>query len=145
VKHSPEPNAFQSFSPELPLGRWRRRLLILAFLYLSVMGWARTQQAVQDWDLLNKFGAQPGALYQALSGGLWGILGLSAITLLYINKQWARSVVFILSAVIAASYWLDYFALRRNLVDTINWPFGLVVTLVGLLYCAWVVRVFPRF
>lgn len=133
-----------STDASIRLGRWRRLFLVLFFLYLAILGWSRMQQALQDWDLLVKYGATPGPLYPALSGALWGVMGLAAAALLYVRLNWARRAVFALAAVFAATYWLDFLFLSRGAEEMVNWPFALALTLLGLAYCAWTVKIYRK-
>ncbi len=131
-----------SSAATIRLGRWRQLLLALVFLYLSVLGWSRMQQALQDWDLLVKYGATPGPLYPAISGALWGVMGLAATALLTIRPAWARRAVFVLAAAFAATYWVDFLFFSRGAEEMVNWPFALALSLLGLAYCAWTVKIF---
>ena len=133
-----------STAASIRLGGWRRLFLVLLFLYLAVLGWSRVQQALQDWDLLVKYGASPGPLYAELSGGLWGVMGLVAAVLLYVRQNWARGAVFALALSFAATYWLDFLLLTRGAEEMVNWPFALALTLLGLAYCAWTVKIYRK-
>jgi len=119
--------------------RWRRVLLAAAFLYLAILGFSRLQQSLLDWDILQSLGMRPGPLYAAISGGVWGVLGLAAAVLAFIRTAWAGPVVFAITLVFATAYWIDFLFLTRAAEMMVNWPFALGLTIVGLLYCAWAI------
>lgn len=133
-----------STAASIRLGRWRRLFLALIFLYLTILGCLRLQQALLDWDLLVKYGTTPGPLYPAISGALWGLMGLAAVVLLYLRQNWARRIVFGLALTFAATYWLDFLLLSRGAEEMVNWPFALALTLLGLAYCAWTVQIYQK-
>jgi hypothetical protein len=117
--------------------RWRRFFLAAAFLYLGLLGAARVQQSLIDWDLLLELGVRPGPLYLAVSGALWGVLGLAAALLAYVRRRWAGRTVFAIGLIFTLSYWADFLAFTRAAEMMTNWPFALGASLLGLLYCAW--------
>ena len=119
-------------------------MLASAFLYLAVMGFSRLQQSLLDWDILQSLGMRPGPLYAAISGGVWGVLGLGAAVLVFIRAAWAGPVVCGIALVFAASYWIDFLFLTRAAEMMVNWPFALGLTAAGLLYCAWAMGNFIR-
>ena len=119
--------------------RWRRVLLAAAFLYLAILGVSRLQQSLLDWDILQSLGMRPGPLYAAISGGVWGILGLAAAVLAFTRAAWAAPVIFAAALAFAVSYWFDFLFLTRAAEMMVNWPFALGLTIVGLLYCVWAI------
>jgi hypothetical protein len=129
----------------LSYGKWRRVLLAAGFLYLTILGWSRMQQALLDWDLLVSLGARPGPLYLAASGAAWGVLGLAAVALVFIPRDLARLAIFFAALAMALWHWADFLFLTRAAEMMGNWPFSLAMTVLGLLYCAWAVGLFhPR-
>ncbi len=121
--------------------RWRRLIQAVGFFYLALLGWSRLQQSVLDWDLLQELGVQPGPLYLAAGGAVWGVLGLAAAVLSFVPRRWASRLVFGAALVLTATYWADFLIFTRAAEMMVNWPFALGVTLVGLLYCAWVTQI----
>ncbi len=121
-------------------------LNVLAFcmLGISLFGWLRLQQAVLDWDFLIQLGVQPGPLYLALGGILWGVLGLTATVSLWYRLSW--SVIFTKTAalVFAASYWIDRLALGRSAASQTNLYFAIGLTLISLIYTFGVLETLRR-
>lgn len=97
--------------------------------------------ALNNRDLLTQFGAQPGPLYLILSGAAWGLLGLAAAALTFVRRLALRRVVFGLALVFVLSYWLDFFLFTHSADELITWPFSLGVTVLGLVYTAWAMKI----
>jgi hypothetical protein len=126
--------------PARPKRTLSLKALTFGMLIFSSFGWLRLQQAVSDWSFLVQLGIQPGPLYQALGGVLWGLLGPIAAISLWYRLTW--SVVFTETAVLvfAASYWLDRLALSRSAVSQTNLFFAIGLTIVGIIYTFGVVE-----
>jgi hypothetical protein len=116
--------------------RWARVIHLAGLLYLSLMGWSRMILALADRSLLMEVGVFPGPDYLAVSGAVWGLLGLAAVVLLYVPRRWARMAVFAAGLLFALSYWLDRLILVRTPQAQANWPFALSFTLVLLVFSA---------
>jgi hypothetical protein len=52
---------------------------LAGLLGLSIYGWLRFQQSLSLWKILIQIGIWPGPLYLAISGAVWGMLGLIAV------------------------------------------------------------------
>jgi len=107
-------------------------LLILA--YISFLGWSRLALALSGRDLLVQLGARPDPILVGAGGGLWGLLGLGGIGLLFVRQTWARALTAGISAVLALTYWLDSLLLTRSPGAMANWPFAALITLVMLAF-----------
>lgn len=123
-----------------PDGRYRRYLLGLGFLYLSILGWSRLRQGIVAWDLLREVGITPGPLYLVLGGLAWGVLGLAGAVFVLLRRPWSGRAAFAAALAFALSYWLDFLILTSAAEMMVNWPFALGMTAGGLLYAAWVTR-----
>lgn len=110
------------------------RLLIFAFLALSLAGWLRLQQAIYNWQWLADLGAQPGALYVALGGAVWGAMALLAAALLWIGYPWAGWVGRAAALGLALLYWADRLLFNQSPAGQANWLFMLALTIFCLLY-----------
>ena len=115
--------------------------LMLGLLWASLAGWARLVISLRDWYWYDRFGLQPGPGYLAVSGAVWGLVGLAA--LLWLGQRargytWAgRSAVVFL----ALTYWGDRLAFSRPDGAWVNLPFAVVFTLLALAYAFWVLKV----
>ena len=127
---------------------WRCRFYLVLHLLglagLSYLGWARLVLALGARDLLSQAGFQPDPLVLGLGGGLWGLLGLAEIGLLFVRRPWARGLVVGLSGVLGLSYWLDRLLFSRGTGALANWPFAALATLVLLAFSASLMLVLRR-
>jgi len=128
----------QSLADKNPRARPKRSLslgaLTLVMLVFSLFGWLRLQQAVSNWGFLIQLGIQPGPLYLAAGGALWGLLGLTAAVSLWYRLSGAVVFTETTAVVFAASYWLDRLAFSRSAVGQSNLFFALGLTAFGLIY-----------
>jgi hypothetical protein len=108
--------------------------LAFGFLLLSLFGWLRVWQSLEDWPWLVRYNATPGPVYLVLSGGLWGLMGL--VTGVGVWQRWRWSFWYSTGAAVvyAAWYWVDRLALARSVVGQVNWPFAAGLTAFGLFF-----------
>lgn len=114
------------------------RFCALLYLLLSILGWLRLEQAILNWNLLIEFRANPGPLYIAAGGLLWGLVGLPAAWGLWLHKSWALQLAHLAAPVYPLTYWIDRVAFNHDPQGLQNWPFALGLTLIwlGLNYLA---------
>jgi hypothetical protein len=138
----------QSLTAQISHSRPKRSLtlkaLAVGMLVFSLFGWLRTQQAISNWGFLIQLGIQPGPLYLALGGALWGLLGLTAAASLWYRLAWTVVFTETTALVFAASYWLDRLALSRSAVSQTNLFFAIGLTAIGLIYTFGVVERLKR-
>lgn len=109
-------------------------LLALCLLGFSLAGWLRLQFAVVAWDFLIQTGLNPGPLYQAVVGAVWGAGGLICGAGLLLRRRWAPAVTRAVVVLLAAWFWADYLLLTRDPAAKGNWPFLLVLTVIGIAF-----------
>jgi hypothetical protein len=117
-------------APPLRLRRPRRvTLLALAALLLSAWNGLRLGEAIAFRQVLHEYGAQPGPVFLAVSGGVWLAAGLVVAAGLWRGKAWGWYA----AAGAAAGYpvwvWFERLVLQQ---PHANWPFALGVTLACL-------------
>ncbi len=76
-------------------------------------------------------------------GGVWGFAGLVCAAGLLLRQRWAPPVTRITVVGLAAWYWLDALALTRSPDTLDNWPYMLVVTLIGVIFTLLVLALEP--
>jgi hypothetical protein len=125
--------------PNTRRGIWLSALVVI-FLLLAAAGWLRTQQTLAQWNLLAAWGIWPGPLYNALSGAVWGVVGLPAAWGLWFRKRWADRLTWIAAWFYPVAFWLDRLFIARSPEARTGWPFWLAVTLLWLGYVFAVLR-----
>jgi hypothetical protein len=108
--------------------------LFVAFLIQSWMGWLRLFASLNQWGLLTSYGAHPGPLYLAISGGAWGMAGLAAALGLWFRWRWAAWAVRVIVIVSSAWYWVDRIVLGVSPERLTNTPFAAVINLLAILF-----------
>ena len=119
------------------------KLLILAFMLLSLMGWLRLEQALQYWTFLKELGISPGPFYIAFGGALWGTAGLASALALWLRQPYAPLLAGGTAVFCTLWYWADRLFLAQNSLVNLNWPFALIINL-GLLFFVFLVLALPR-
>jgi len=110
------------------------KVLVLGMLMFSLFGWLRLQQSVSSWVFLIQLGIHPGPLYLALSGTLWGMLGLTSAVSLWYCLPWSFIFSEGTAVMFVASYWLDRLALSHPAAGQSNLLFAIGLTIIGLIY-----------
>jgi len=109
-------------------------VLIIAMLLFSISGWLRFGQALAQWNWLEQLGIQPGPLYLAASGALWGALALASAVGLWLRRLWAVRLSQITTLVIALSYWADRLLVVQPNGSNYNLLFSAILTLFGVVF-----------
>ena len=120
-------------------------ILFFGYALFSLAGWVRMIATVVDWHWYVLAGVWPGPLYLAITGGLWGLAGMTAVIWLWLRRPWARTASFIVALFFALTFWGD-----RLLVVSLNSYgsndlFAAVLTLLGLIFALRVLRPLNEF
>jgi hypothetical protein len=108
------------------------RLVLLSFVLLSGFGWLRMVQAIRDWNWLSFAAVEPGPLYLAISGGLWGAAGLLAVIVIWLWRPWSSLVGLGVALFYALTFWADRLIFSRAPGSQANAPFALLMTILCL-------------
>ena len=124
------------------MGNWRYYLISVPCAALGLVGILRLASAVREWGFLVELGVRPGPLWIAIGGALWGLLGFGAVVLAALRPRgdWNRPAVFLAMLLAAILHWVDFLGFTRPREMLVNWPFGLAVTVLGLVYFFFVLR-----
>lgn len=121
------------------LPRW---VLWLGFALFSLTGWTRMIYAIINWYWLNFVGIRFGPLYQVISGGLWGLVGLAALAWVILRRPWYRLVGAGAALFIALTYWLDRLVVIISPDSGANAAFAVGLTVFALAFVLLVLRPF---
>ena len=114
------------------------------FALISLLGWMRMVDSIQDWYWLNVAGVDPGPLYLAVTGGLWGLVGLLALIWMLLDRPWSRLVGLAAALLFALTYWIDQLFIANRDSAGANLPFAALFTLLCLLYAVLTLRPLPE-
>jgi len=97
---------------------------------------------INNWYWLGFASVLPGPLYLAITGGLWGAVGLFAAIWIWQGRAWGRLVGFCAVTFFVISYWIDrlFFAIAPE--TGVNTPFSLLVTFLVVLVSLLILRPF---
>lgn len=122
-------------------------LLALGVLSITGLNWVRFVLAISRWQFL---GSLPGVspLYIALTGLVWGVVGILLFWSLWRGLSWAPRLMQAVLLTYAAYYWLDkIFLVERNALNNqgslsaflpLNWPFTVTMTVLLFIVTVWI-------
>ena len=131
-----------------PISRPARvTILALGVLIITIINLLRLVLSIANWDFLNSWpGVSP--LYMVLTGLIWTLTGSLLFWGVWTAKKWAPKLMQAVALTYALYYWLDHVFLmdhpasgvmgvQRALLP-VNWQFAAGVTVICLVYIAWV-------
>lgn len=127
----------QKERPARPLAFW---VLWLAYAGVTVASWERMVKAINDYYWLNLAGLFPGPVYIAITGGIWGMIGLAVVVWMASGRPGYRQAGFAAALFFAIFYWADRLLFSRSPGDSANIGFAILFTLFWLLYALLVLR-----
>ena len=102
---------------------WGVTLLCVAVLIVAGMNLARLAQAVREWQYLEKL-LPISPAYLAVTGLVWGALGLLAAWRMGQGQAWARWFGLAYIVAFSAYYWIDRLFLPGYPGRNSNWAFS---------------------
>jgi hypothetical protein len=122
-------------------------LLALGVLSIAGLNLVRFILAIRSWQFLSSLpGVSP--LYLALSGLIWGVVGIPLFWSLWRGRHWAPRLLQAVMLTYAAYYWLDRIFLEERVVNAtqqsssaflpLNWPFTITITALIMVVTVWV-------
>jgi hypothetical protein len=119
-------------------------LLYLSFFLFSLAGWLRLGRTIADWYWLTYAEVYPGPWYLALTGAVWGALGLAAVLVLYFRYRWGRLLALAAALLMALMYWLDRLLVSQAPLAGSGAVFAALATLLLLAMAAALLRPWPE-
>jgi hypothetical protein len=98
---------------------------------------ARLAQTLLLWEQLGAL-LPFSPLYLALSGLVWGLVGLALAPGVWFGAAWAPRFVRWAAPLFSAYYWLEYIILVEHAGRSPNWPFLATLNLALLIWGFWV-------
>jgi hypothetical protein len=108
--------------------------LLLGFAFLSLSGWSRLFGSINSWYWLTLANISPGPLYLAVTGAVWGIIGLAALLWIGLRRPGYPQAGTIAALLFALTYWADRLLFRQTEASVPNLLFSMLFTLFCLLY-----------
>jgi hypothetical protein len=103
-------------------------VLVVIFLMISILGWLRLWQAVENRELIAALNARPGPFYLAVGGAAWGLAGLACAAGLWLRQAWGPWLARIVISALAAWYWVDRLLFARSPGSQSNTPSAILFT-----------------
>lgn len=110
------------------------------FLIFSLSGWVRMADVIYNWYWYTRFGVDPSPLYLAVSGGVWGVIGVFPLIWMALRRPWYRLVSLISALLYAILFWLDRLLIVPVRGAPDNDLFALPVTILLLIFVFIVIR-----
>ena len=112
-------------------------LLCVLVLFVAVMNLVRLGQSLADWKFLDML-LPVSVAYLAVTGLVWGALGLLATWRLWQGQAWAPwfGLFFIIS--FSGYYWIDRLLLPGYPGRNSNWQFSAVLNLLLIALSVWI-------
>ena len=114
------------------------KLLVAIFLLLSILGWVRLEQAIQNAAFIDQYASAGLPVYLGLSGLVWGLIGLPAVWGLWLGREWVAWAAWIAAAIYPILYWLNWLFAVRAPESRENWPFVAGLCIAWFLLVWWV-------
>jgi hypothetical protein len=113
-------------------------LLTWVVLILASLGWLRFSAAIRQWSFFNSLNPAPPLFYLAITGFIWGLIGVILVWGLFLGRSWAPQLARGSAIAYATVYWMDRLFIADKSALISRWPFafGLTVLLIG--YTFWV-------
>ena len=115
-------------------------LLALSVLSFAVIYLVRFGAALAEWSFLASLSLSVPPLYLAVTGLIWGSVGLVLYPGLWFGKPWAKKAVFVAAPVYGLYYWLEQLFIMDSPLRNANWPFQIFFSIGLLVIAFWVMR-----
>ncbi|HEX9018232.1 MAG TPA: hypothetical protein VF806_03550 [Anaerolineaceae bacterium] len=132
--------SLRDLAPVQPKRSFFLGLLIVGYALFSLAGWVRLVETILDWHWLSFAGLWPGPLYLAVTGVLWGLVGLVGAIWLWRRVNGWRLAGSGVALLLALTYWVDQLLVASLDRYGSNALFGALITFLGLLYTLAVLR-----
>ncbi|MGD2156907.1 MAG: hypothetical protein PVG14_19570 [Anaerolineales bacterium] len=115
-------------------------LLAVLVLILTTLYWLRLVETLRLWAFLSRAPISLTLLhriYLAVTGALWGLVGLPLTWGLWRGRTWAPRSLSLIAILYSAYYWLDRLFLAVPKIWRPRWPFAVAATVILLVLTFW--------
>lgn len=109
-------------------------VLVIGLFITAAVQFGRMQQSLSLREVLDQYHMAGGPLYAALTGGVSGLMLLTAAMALFFRCHWAPIFTRIVAVLFAAWFWADRIIFTQSADGTINTPFQIGATVIGLAF-----------
>ena len=130
-----QPISAKPNSPKRP-----RSVTFLTWMVLIIasLNWLQLLEVVRLWDFLQNLSQDLPVLYLAITGLIWGLIGVCLVWGLFLGRSWAHRLMKITALVYAIFYWIDRLWIADFSTIGNRWPFALGLTIILLIFTFWV-------
>lgn len=115
-------------------------LLIAVVLIFTSLNIVRTIAAIQRQSFLHTLDLQVPVSYLAITGAVWGSLGLVLLVGLAARKRWALPLAMILVLGYPLYYWIDRLFIAEWAAFNSRWQFALGLTGLLVIPAVWILK-----
>ena len=112
--------------------------LAVGVLMLTGIQFVRLYNTLSKWDYLHTLSLSVPPVFFAITGMIWGTIGLALWWGLWRGKSWAVRHTRIAAIVFALYYWIDRLFLMINPLRVTSYPFAIGMTFILLAATMWI-------
>jgi uncharacterized membrane protein (DUF2068 family) len=111
-----------------------QKALVFVVLLFGCMSAVRLEQALQNRVFYTRMTEKPIAVYLAVSGAVWCIVGVASGIGLWRNESWSFWLCGFGTGIFTVWFWLERLLMHRNTASLANWLFDAIFNLVIVLF-----------
>jgi hypothetical protein len=120
--------------PKRPI---RITLIMMGVMYLVLLFFTRLYLTIDQWEYLTTSSSVVSPRYLAITGLIWGIVGISIVYGLWFRKRWAPILTRITSLIYLLYYWFDRLFLSKDPLKASSQPFAIGASVVIISAILW--------
>ncbi len=106
-------------------------------LIITSLNWLQLVEVIRRWEFLRSLDPAPPVIYLAITGLVWGLLGICLVWGLFLGRSWAPWLMQVISVIYTAYYWLDRLFFADFSAIANRWSFTLGLTITLLVFIFW--------
>lgn len=113
-------------------------LLMIVVLIFTSLNVIRVITSIQSWSFLESLPLQIPVVYLIISGLIWTFLGFFILISLILKKKWSPPLAMTIFIGYPVYFWIDRLIISNWTIDSHQWRFALVATLLTLILGIWI-------